>query len=74
VKVVVFQLANSDFVRAHLDVNKVAERPVVLGLWRDLVPRLSAAPVVSIAKIRGPTRGIGSFTDFTIGHGRSCCV
>jgi enoyl-CoA hydratase/carnithine racemase len=32
----------------------------VLGLWHDFVLRLSSAPVVSIAKIRGRTRGIGN--------------
>jgi hypothetical protein len=32
----------------------------VLGLWRDFVLRLSSAPVVSIARIRGRTRGIGN--------------
>jgi enoyl-CoA hydratase/carnithine racemase len=32
----------------------------VLGLWRDFVLRLAAAPLVSIAKIRGRTRGIGN--------------
>src|SRR5579863_7903476 len=60
VKVVVFQSANPDFFTAHLDVAKAAERPEVLGLWRDFVLRLSSAPVVSIAKIRGRTRGIGN--------------
>jgi enoyl-CoA hydratase/carnithine racemase len=60
VKVVVFQSANPDFFIAHLDVTKAAERPEVLGLWRDFVLRLSSAPVVSIAKIRGRTRGIGN--------------
>ncbi len=60
VKVVVFQSANPDFFIAHLDVSKAAERPEVLGLWRDIVLRLSSAPVVSIAKIRGRTRGIGN--------------
>jgi len=60
VKVVVFQSANPDFFVAHLDVAKAAERPEVLGLWRDIVLRLSSAPVVSIAKIRGRTRGIGN--------------
>src|SRR5579864_9182365 len=53
VKVVVFQSANPDFFIAHLDVAKAAERPEVLNLWRDFVLRLSSAPVVSIAKIRG---------------------
>jgi len=60
VKVVVFQSANPDFVIAHLDVAKAAERPETLGLWRDFVLRLSSTPVVSIAKIRGRTRGIGN--------------
>ena len=60
VKVVVFQSANPDFFIAHLDVAKAAERPDVLGLWREFVLRLAAAPVVSIAKIRGRTRGIGN--------------
>jgi enoyl-CoA hydratase/carnithine racemase len=60
VKVVVFQSANPDFFVAHLDVAKAAERPEVLGLWRDLVLRLASSPVVSIAKIRGRTRGIGN--------------
>src|SRR5579862_4731993 len=60
VKVIVFQSANPDFFVAHLDVAKAAERPEALGLWRDFVLRLSSAPVVSIAKIRGRTRGIGN--------------
>jgi enoyl-CoA hydratase/carnithine racemase len=60
VKVAVFQSANPDFFIAHLDVGKAAERPEVLGLWREFVLRLSSAPVVSIAKIRGRTRGIGN--------------
>jgi enoyl-CoA hydratase/carnithine racemase len=60
VKVVVFQSANPDFFVAHLDVAKAAERPDTLDLWREFVLRLAAAPVVSIAKIRGRTRGIGN--------------
>jgi len=60
VKAVVFQSANPDFFIAHLDVSKAAERPGVLDLWRDFVLRLSSTPVVSIAKIRGRTRGIGN--------------
>jgi enoyl-CoA hydratase/carnithine racemase len=60
VKVVVFQSGNPDFFIAHLDVAKAAERPEALGLWRDFVLRLSSTPVVSIAKIRGRTRGIGN--------------
>src|SRR5579863_6465897 len=59
-KVVVFQSANPEFFTAHLDVAKAVEKPIVLGLWRDFVLRLSSTPVVSIAKIRGRTRGIGN--------------
>ena len=60
VKVVVFQSANPDFFIAHLDVAKAAQQPEVLGLWREFVLRLSSTPVVSIAKVRGRTRGIGN--------------
>jgi len=60
VKVVVFQSENPEFFIAHLDVSKVAERPEVLGLWRNFVLQLSSTSVVSIAKIRGRTRGIGN--------------
>ena len=60
VKVAVFQSANSDFYIAHLDVAKAAAQPEVLDLWRDFVLRLSSTAVVSIAKIRGRTRGIGN--------------
>ncbi len=60
VKVLVFQSADPDFFTAHLDVAKAVEKPGVLDLWRDFVLRLSSAPVVSIAKIRGRTRGIGN--------------
>ena len=59
-KVVVFQSANPDFFVAHLDVAKAAERPGVLDHWREVVLRLASCPVVSIAKIRGRTRGIGN--------------
>jgi len=60
VKVVVFQSANPEFFIAHLDVAKAVEQPGVLDRWREFVLRLSSAPVVSIAKIRGRTRGIGN--------------
>jgi enoyl-CoA hydratase/carnithine racemase len=60
VKVVVFQSANPDFFIAHLDVARAAAQPRVLDLWRDFVLRLSSTAVVSIAKIRGRTRGIGN--------------
>ena len=60
VKVIVFDSANPDFFVAHLNVAKAAERPEALGLWREFVLRLSSSPVVSVAKIRGRTRGIGN--------------
>jgi len=60
VKVVVFQSANPDFYIAHLDVAKAVERPEVLDLWHNIVLRLSSTSVVSIAKIRARTRGIGN--------------
>ena len=60
VKVVVFESANPEFFVAHLDVAKAVEQPGALDLWRDFVLRLSSAPVVSIAKVRGRTRGIGN--------------
>ena len=60
VKVVVFQAASTEFFVAHLDVAKAAAQPEVLGLWRDVVLRLLASPIVSIAKVRGRTRGIGN--------------
>jgi enoyl-CoA hydratase/carnithine racemase len=60
VKVVVFQSANPDFFIAHLNVAEAAKQRDVLDLWRDFVLRLSSTPVVSIAKIRGRTRGIGN--------------
>jgi enoyl-CoA hydratase/carnithine racemase len=59
-KVVLFQSANPEFFVAHFDVAKAAGQPEVLSLWRDFVLRLSSAPVVSVAKIRGRTRGIGN--------------
>ena len=59
-KVVVFQSDNPDFFVAHLDVAQAVAQPGVLDLWRDFVVRLSSAPVVSIAKVRGRTRGIGN--------------
>src|ERR1700684_185822 len=52
VKVLVLPSANPYFFIAHLDVAKAPERQEILGLRRDFVLRLAAAPVVSIAKIR----------------------
>jgi enoyl-CoA hydratase/carnithine racemase len=65
--VVVFDSANSDFYLAHYDVEHDPGRTAALGAgptgmhaWLDLLVRLSRAPVVSIASIRGRARGAGS--------------
>jgi enoyl-CoA hydratase/carnithine racemase len=54
--VVVFDSANPDFYLAHYDVERDPGRTA----WLDLLVRLSRAPVVSIASIRGRARGAGS--------------
>lgn len=65
--VVVFDSANPDFYLAHYDVEDDPSRTAALGVgptgmpaWIDLLVRLSRAPVVSIASIRGRARGAGS--------------
>jgi enoyl-CoA hydratase/carnithine racemase len=65
--VVVFDSANPDFYLAHYDVEHDPSRTAALGVgptgmhaWLDLLVRLSRAPVVSIASIRGRARGAGS--------------
>ena len=65
--VVVFDSANPDFYLAHYDVENDPARTAALGVgptgmhaWLDLLVRLSRAPVVSIASIRGRARGAGS--------------
>jgi enoyl-CoA hydratase/carnithine racemase len=65
--VVVFDSANPDFYLAHYDTEHDPARTVALGVgptgmhaWLDLLVRLSRAPVVSIAAIRGRARGAGS--------------
>jgi enoyl-CoA hydratase/carnithine racemase len=61
VKVMVFQSANPDFFCAHLDLSKTADlRRSHFSPWFSFVERLASSPVVSIAKIRGRTRGIGN--------------
>lgn len=65
VKVVVFQSADPDFFIAHFDTAKAAQTPSDPGPtghapWLDFVLRLSGGPFVSIAKIRGRTRGVGN--------------
>ena len=65
--VVVFDSANPDFYLAHYDVEHDPARtaalpvgPTGMNAWLDLLVRLSRAPAVSIASIRGRARGAGS--------------
>jgi enoyl-CoA hydratase/carnithine racemase len=66
-KAVVFDSANADFYLAHYDTEHDPAKTAALGVgptgmhaWLDLLVRLSRAPVVSIASIRGRARGAGS--------------
>src|SRR6266704_1996688 len=72
-RVVVFESANPDFYLAHFD---LADLPGSLGLIKTAGPsglpilmdtfvRLTKSPIVSIAKIRGRVRGVGS--EFVLG-------
>ena len=65
--VVVFDSANPDFYLAHYDTEHDPAKtaalpagPTGMHAWLDLLVRLSRAPVVSIASIRGRARGAGS--------------
>jgi enoyl-CoA hydratase/carnithine racemase len=65
--VVVFDSANPDFYLAHYDTEDDPSRtaalpagPTEMDAWLDVLVRLSRAPVVSIASIRGRARGAGS--------------
>src|SRR6478736_1239184 len=65
--VVVFDSANPDFYLAHYDTEHDPSRTLALPVgptgmhaWLDLLVRLSRAPVVSVASIRGRARGAGS--------------
>jgi enoyl-CoA hydratase/carnithine racemase len=65
--VVVFDSANPDFFLAHYDTEddpgktlSMPPGPTGMHPWLDLTTRLSRAPVVSIASIRGRARGAGS--------------
>jgi enoyl-CoA hydratase/carnithine racemase len=66
VKVLVFQSSDPDFFIAHFDTAKAAGSnmqsagPTGYMSWIDFVLRLSKAPVISIAKIRGRARGVGN--------------
>ena len=65
--VVVFDSANADFYLAHYDTEHDPAKtaalpagPTGMHAWLDLLVRLSRAPMVSIAAIRGRARGAGS--------------
>lgn len=67
VQVVVFASGTEGFFFNHFDLRQAARFPFTVGpdgsdvpTWVDLVLRLSKAPFVSIAKIRGRTRGGGN--------------
>ncbi|MFI9383198.1 enoyl-CoA hydratase/isomerase family protein [Kutzneria sp. NPDC052558] len=66
VRVVVFDSADEDYFLAHFDMSGGstdavrAYGPTNLPAITDLLTRLSAAPVLTIAKIRGRVRGVGS--------------
>jgi enoyl-CoA hydratase/carnithine racemase len=65
-RVVVFESADEDYFLAHFDMSgnatPVVRAPGPSGLpgVPDIVTRLARSPVVSIAKIRGRVRGLGS--------------
>jgi enoyl-CoA hydratase/carnithine racemase len=66
-RVVVFDSADPNFYLAHYDTEHDAARtaalprgPTGMHAWLDLLVRLSRAPVVSIAAIRGRVRAAGS--------------
>lgn len=65
--VVVFDSANPDYYLIHYELEHDLHRtasllpgPTGIPTWIDLLDRLSRAPVVSIASIRGRARGAGS--------------
>ncbi|GAA2822969.1 enoyl-CoA hydratase/isomerase family protein [Crossiella cryophila] len=65
-RVVVFDSADPEFFLAHFDMSGASVEaargigPSGLPAISDLLTRLAAAPVLSIAKIRGRARGVGS--------------
>jgi len=65
VKVIVFKSEIGGFFINHFDLSKARDFPIestnpALPTWVDLVLRLSKSPVISIASIRGRTRGGGN--------------
>ena len=66
VRVIVFESAHPDFFIAHIDFPRLADVPNIPGgqslieRWPHFSHWLSTSPAVSIAKVRGRTRGIGN--------------
>ena len=65
IQVVVFDSAVPDFFSNHFDLAAAADFPAPAGddelpVWTDLVLKISKAPYVTIATIRGRTRGGGN--------------
>ena len=65
VKVVIFTSSIPDYFFNHFDLAEASKFPMLPGAdaiptWVDLVVRLSKAPFISIASIRGRTRGGGN--------------
>ena len=68
-RVVVFDSAHPDFFFGRYDLARAKDTPVAPGptgfpAWIDLTTRLAEAPVLSIASVRGRTRGGGA--EFTL--------
>jgi enoyl-CoA hydratase/carnithine racemase len=64
-KVAVFQSADPEFFIAHYDMSRAGQTPIAptpsgLSPWTEFTTGLARASVVSIASIRGRTRGVGS--------------
>lgn len=64
-RVVVFESADTDYFFSRFDLARAADipkgpGPSGLSTWIDMTTRISQMPVVSIALIRGRTRGAGS--------------
>jgi enoyl-CoA hydratase/carnithine racemase len=65
IQVLVFKSGLPDFFINHFDIAAAADFPggtddAAVPLWTDLVLRLSKAPFITIASIRGRTRGGGN--------------
>src|SRR5215831_20491884 len=64
-RVIVFDSADPDFYIAHMDIIRAGEFPSDVGptglrILPDFLQRLARLPIISIASIRGRSRGIGA--------------